>query len=114
MKDHLKYVGENIRTARKNKNLTIDSLSELVGISPSFLGTIERGESFLSVETLIKLCKVLGVSADSIILDRDVTPAPTDTKDILLTLLHNATENEMQFLIDYVKFYRDRGVFKDS
>jgi transcriptional regulator with XRE-family HTH domain len=114
MKDHLKYVGENIRTARKTKDLTIDTLSELVGISPSFLGTLERGESFLSVETLIKVCKVLGVSADSIILNQDTTPAPAGTKDTLLTLLHNATDDELLFLIDFIKLYRDRGRFKDS
>lgn len=114
MKNHLKYVGENIRTARKNKGLTIDTLSELVGISPSFLGTVERGESFLSVETLISLCRVLGVSADSIILNQDTTPAPADTKDVLLTLLHNSTDDELLFLIDFIKLYRDKVAFKDS
>jgi len=77
MKEHLKHVGENIRAARKSKNLTIDNLSELIGISPSFLGTLERGESSLSVETLINVCEVLGVSSDSIILGRNVTPSPT-------------------------------------
>ena len=114
MKDHLKYVGENIRVARKNKGLTMDILSELVGISPSFLGTIERGESFLSVETLINLCRVLGVSADSILFQQSAAQAPTDAKDVLTTLLHKATEDELLFLIDYIKFYRGKIVFQDS
>ena len=116
MKEHLKHVGENIRAARKSKNLTIDNLSELIGISPSFLGTLERGESSLSVETLINVCEVLGVSSDSIILGRNVTPSPTvaDKKDTLLTLLNNATEDELSFLIEYVKLYRGRVVFKQS
>lgn len=114
MKEHLKYMGENIRTARKSKNLTMDVLSELVGVSPSFLGTVERGESLFSVETLTKICQVLEISADSIILNQGMVPAPSDTKDVLMTLLHNATEEELLFLIDYIKFYRGRIRFQDS
>ncbi|MDR1701222.1 MAG: XRE family transcriptional regulator [Sporomusaceae bacterium] len=68
MKDNLKYIGNNIRTARQNKKLTIELLAELAGISESFLGTVERGESSLSIETLIGICKALNVSADSIIM----------------------------------------------
>jgi len=115
-KEHLKYIGENIRAARKSKNLTIDTLSELVGISPSFLGTLERGESSLSVETLMSICRTLGVSSDSIILNQDPTPMPVvaDMKDVIMTLLNNATEDELSYLIDYVKFYRGRVDFKGS
>jgi len=116
MKPHLKFIGENIRAARKNKNLTIDTLSELIGISSSFLGTLERGESSLSVETLIGVCKALGVSADSILLEQDVTPTPcvSDKKDTIATLLINATDDELSFLIDYVKLYRSKVRFNDT
>ena len=116
MKIHLKHIGENIRTARKAKNLTIDTLSELVGISPSFLGTLERGESSLSVETLISVCTVLGVSADSIIIDPApaAAPARATKKDTLITMLNNATDDELSFLIDYVKLYRNRVRFNDA
>jgi len=116
MKTHLKHIGENIRIARKSKNLTIDMLSELIGISPSFLGTLERGESSLSVETLIGVCKALGVSADSIIIEQNATPNPyiSDKKDTIATLLNNATDDELSFLIDYVKLYRGKVRFNDA
>lgn len=116
MKGDMKYIGENIRIARKGKNLTIDTLSELIGISSSFLGTLERGESSLSVETLIGVCKALEVSADSIIFDRNVTPEPSisDKKDTIMTLLSNATDDELSFLIDYIKLYREKVVFKNT
>ena len=110
---NLKRVGENIRAARKSKNLTIETLSELAGISESFLGTVERGESSISIETLINLCKVLGVSADSLIMhDEEPAPALSDKRDTLLTMLKNATDKELDFLIDYVKLYRGRVKFK--
>jgi len=116
MKEHLRYIGENIRSARKNRNLTIDTLSELVGISSSFLGTLERGESSLSIETLIRVCDVLGVSSDSIILNRNIAPIlPANAKkDTLIILLNNATDDELSFLIDYVKLYREKVTFNDT
>jgi len=60
------------------------------------------------------VCEVLGVSSDSIILGRNITqpPAVTNKKDTLMTLLNNATEDELSFLIEYVKLYRSCVVFK--
>jgi len=116
MKEHLKHIGINIRAARKSKNLTLDTLSELVGVSSSFLGILERGESSLSVDTLISVCNVLDVSADSILFEQDETlslPA-SENKDILLTLLKNATDDELLFLIDYIKLYRGRINFRGT
>ena len=112
MKENLKYIGANIRAARKNKNLTIDTLSELAGISESFLGTIERGESSLSVETLVSICEALNVSADSMLTAAVNTDSPiADKKDIILTLLRNSSDKELDFLIDYIKLYRNRIEF---
>jgi transcriptional regulator with XRE-family HTH domain len=112
MKANLKHVGENIRAARKSKTLTIETLSELVGISESFLGTVERGESSISVETLIGICKALDVTADSIVMDsKGPLLTVSDQKDTLLALLRNASEEELDFLIDYIKLYRGRVTF---
>lgn len=116
MKDNLKYIGENIRSIRRSKNLTIDSLSEIVDISPSFLGTIERGESSLSVETLINICKALNVSSDYIILENNPIPSTVncDKKDTISTLLNGSTDKELDFLIEYIKLYRSNVTFKDA
>ena len=84
---NLKRIGENIRAARKSKNLTIETLSELAGISESFLGTVERGESSISIETLTSLCKILDVSADSLIMPgKESTLALSGKRDTLLSL----------------------------
>ena len=116
MKEHLKYIGANIRVARKSQNLTLEILSERVGISTSFLGLVERGESSLSIETLISVCKALGVSADSIILNQSPPPAPSliEKKDALIALLNNTTDEELSFLIDFIRLYRRRTKISDD
>lgn len=112
MRKDLNRIGKNIRTARLNKSLTIETLSELAEISESFLGTVERGESSISIETLINLCLALDVSADSLIMPgEEYVPAPSDKRDTLSTMLKNATDEELGFLIDYVKLYRGRVSF---
>ena len=110
MREHLKYIGANIRVARKGQNLTLESLSEQVGISTSFLGLIERGESSLSIETLIGLCKALGVSADSILFNQSASPVSSiiEKKDTVMALLSSATNEELSFMIDFIRFYRRR------
>ena len=56
-------VGRNIQTAREQAGYTQDALSERMGITPNHLSAIERGVSGISLETLSRLCRLLGVSA---------------------------------------------------
>lgn len=52
-------MGLRIRTLRKKQHITQETLAERLDISPSFLGHIERGTRAASLETLVKLCRVL-------------------------------------------------------
>lgn len=51
-----------INTLRKKKKLTIEQLSERVGVSKSYLCEIEKGKKSISAENLFSLCKILNVS----------------------------------------------------
>ena len=110
MKDSLKHIGENIRTARKKKDLTLDVLSGLSGVSESFLGMVERGASSLSLGTFIAVCDALDVTADSLLMEgrEEVNPRPTDKRDTLLTMLKTASNEDVEFLIDFVKLCRSK------
>lgn len=59
-----KDFGARIRAMRRQKSLTQEHLAELVGISASFLGHIERGTRVASLETLVALCNSLDVSPE--------------------------------------------------
>ena len=62
MKNIKEAFGSNLREIRKSKNLTIESLSEKLEITPRQLAKIESGETFLTSETLCKISVVLDVS----------------------------------------------------
>lgn len=62
-------LGKRIRTYRKHAHLTQEQLSELAGISLSFLGHIERGSRKASLETIVSICNSLNVSPQYLLQD---------------------------------------------
>ena len=60
-------MGQRIRRLRRQKGLTQEQLAELVELSPSFLGHIERGSRVASLETLMKLCTALEVTPNDLL-----------------------------------------------
>ena len=114
MNINYRYVGENVRDARLHKGLTIEQLAELADISDSFLGVAERGTSGFSIETIIKLAKALGVTTDSLLLENSPCHAPSSKADTLATILSGCADDEIDFMIEYVKLCKKMGMFKGA
>ena len=60
-------IGDRIRKIREDLKMSRETFSEMIDISDFFLGKIERGERSLSNNTLVKIVKFTGVSADYIL-----------------------------------------------
>lgn len=60
-------LGRRVRMSRRWQDMTQEQVAELLDVSVSFIGHIERGTRKLSVETLHGLCAVLCVSSDWLI-----------------------------------------------
>ena len=65
-KELKKHIGITILTRRKMLELTQGELSKLIGVSPRFLGLVEKGERGLSVSKLLKTSAILGCSMDEL------------------------------------------------
>ena len=61
----LSYMGPVFKQARLDANMTQDELAERVGITSRFLQAIESNERGVSVDTLIRIIRALGISADT-------------------------------------------------
>lgn len=57
-------IGRRIRIARNNTGLTQGELAKRMGVSPSFVGHLERGTRQASLETLVNLANELDLSVD--------------------------------------------------
>lgn len=62
-----KLIGERIKKARNEKEMSQKTLSEKVGVSIAFLSRIERGSSQINLKRLSQVCEVLGISEGSIL-----------------------------------------------
>lgn len=81
-------ISSNLKLIRKEKRLSLDTVSEMTGVSKSMLGQIERGESSPTVATLWKIATGLHISFTAllerkerdteIILKDDVIPLCSD------------------------------------
>lgn len=56
-----------IRKAREDLGYTREKFAEKLDVSVSYLAEVERGRTGISVKMLIKVCKVLGLSADYVL-----------------------------------------------
>ena len=56
-----------IRQAREAKGYTREKFAEQLDVSVSYLAELERGRPGISVKLLVKVCRVLGLSADYIL-----------------------------------------------
>ena len=58
---------ERIRKGRENLGYTREQFAEMLDVSVSYMAEVERDRTGISVKMLIKICKVLGLSADYIL-----------------------------------------------
>jgi len=65
-----KIVGDNIRFARTNRRITRDELAEMIDLTVSHLGLIERGERGATLVVLSRVAKIFDLLADDLLRER--------------------------------------------
>ena len=106
-----KIVGENIRTERVARQMSREQLSEMLGITVSHMGLMERGERGTTLVTLEKLCDIFnmpkenffvepGGSSSSREVDNDKHKANQDAICILAKTLNEKEAEIVIFLMN--------------
>jgi transcriptional regulator with XRE-family HTH domain len=62
-------VGLRVRTLRKAKGFSQEGFAGQCGIHRTFMGSLERGEKNISLETLAKISKGLGITLSELLQD---------------------------------------------
>lgn len=65
----LKALGQRIRELRTGQGYSQEAFADKCGVHRTFMGTIERGESNLSFQNILKVAITLGVTLSSLFLD---------------------------------------------
>ena len=117
-------IGENIRNERISRNISIDELAEMLGLTSGFVGLIERGQRGTTPTTLYKLSEIFDKSIDAFF-HEDVSKAlflseaPEEQKKIkrskVSSFVADLSERELDFVIAMIKSLRSvtRSAYDD-
>lgn len=93
-------IGKRVRKQREHLGMTRDQFAELVEVSPQFLAEIENGKKGMSADTLYKICDKGNVSADYILMGRQLSKeSNTPAVETLLKIPPKYSE-EIENLLD--------------
>ncbi|MCL2548537.1 MAG: helix-turn-helix domain-containing protein [Symbiobacteriaceae bacterium] len=61
------YIGENLRTMRKSKDLTQEDVAGILGVTPQTVSKWERGDTYPDITMLPSLANLFNTSIDTLI-----------------------------------------------
>ena len=101
-----KKIGKRIEGIRKEMNQTKEKLSRELGITPQYLGIVEKGKSSLSYTKLKRLCEISGYSSDYILFGKDVE-VEEKTKKLLDEFSYEEIQNACEAIKQIAVFMKE-------
>ena len=104
-------IGRNIRSERQARNLSRDELAEMLELTTSHMGLIERGERGATAVTLAKLTKVLQLPIDNLFsspvtavaMREDSSSSRIANQKKITSLTANLTDAELTFVVQVIQ-----------
>lgn len=95
-------LGKRINTARKERGITSEKLSEFCNINATYLRQIESGRKTPSLPVFIEICRQLKVSPNYLLMDYLTDNEYSDTSEVM-ELLHTATPSQIKIITAMLK-----------
>lgn len=95
-------IGNKLRAERRRLGYTQEQVAEMIGITPAFMGHIERGERGMALDTLIYLCNFYHVTMDYLWSDT----LPLEDRQLasqIAVLLKDKTPQQQAAILDIVR-----------
>lgn len=90
--------GKRINQLRKTKSITSERLAEICKVTPVHIRKIESGAALPSFNLFIRLCNVLGTSADFLLGDLLDNPIMPDCIEKLGNQLKHLTPSQIEMV----------------
>ena len=107
-----RQISARLKHLRVSNKLTIERLAELIGVSTSFIGLIERGQSGISIENLFALSQIFNCSVD-FLLTGNTADSNHHTKFAKFNAtLYDYSDNEIDFVVELAEFIKNKSPVK--
>ena len=95
-------MGQRIRNYRQQRNLSQNSVAEKIDKSATYISYIEGGIKHPSLETLVDLANLLGVTTD-LLLGENLEHTRLVREMEYQLILHDCNDQERRFLVEATK-----------
>lgn len=68
---NLKEIGKRIQNRRKQLGFTQEHLADEMNVSVQMVSNLERGNKSIRIDNLVRLCQILDVSTDYILIGKE-------------------------------------------
>ena len=97
------FLGKRIRQERLKNNLTQEQLAEMIDVSTTYIGFIERGERSVTLEKIIDISTILHVSVDDLLSHyQNGSPEEAQTSE-LNNLWKAASTDERELILSLIR-----------
>lgn len=96
-------IGNKLLTIRKKRGMTQGEVAEAANLSDRTYADIERGSVNMRIETILKICKALQITPDTILTEE--IPGYIAKKNELLERLDRCTEKQQETAIELLSVY---------
>ncbi len=95
-------IGNRIRKIRRDLKITQETLAEKINVTPTHVSRIECGTSSPSLQTLVDICNVLGITIDDLMQD-SLPAAKKKLEGRLAEAVADCSVEELNMLVDIVQ-----------
>lgn len=101
--DILQKLGKNIKQIRLLKGLTQENVANDLQTSINFVSLLENGKCGISIETIVNLCKVLDIDANTLFANI-INPTDITTDDFIKNSINLLEENDKTIVSDLITY----------
>lgn len=99
----LKAIGRKIQFIREKRGLTQEQMEERTGVNTKYISAIERGQKNVTVRTLEKIAKGLGVELYELFLLPQDLASEKAAKKAIESLLKEADIKTLNLCLDFLR-----------
>jgi len=103
MNEDRKRFGQRIRVARDAAHLSREAVAEKAKIGVNYLGQIERGEKWPTLEVIVSIAKAIKVPPSAFLDLEPVSTEPDSLRSAVAELLQNRDSVQLQMVFRVVK-----------
>ena len=101
-----RIIGQRIRNYRQQRNLSQNIVAEKIDKSATYISYIKGGIKHPSLETLVDLANLLGVTAD-MLLGENLEHTRLVIEMEYQQILHDCTDQEKRFLVEAARALKE-------